>query len=263
MTRVDQAGTLIFFPDFGGNSLYARPLVRLLGGSISCFGTRFSADMVQSLETLSIEDVGKRFADDIQHAGFKRPIQFLGFSFASALAYETAQVMAQRNDAPDNVWVLDLPAPIKRRFRDVLRRPVFHLKLTYRFLRQHWRSVFFRNHDPMILYRYGVIGFDLKEHPESYRFIIRHLYAAYGKYVAKPSTFLITVLRARDNSPRWVVPDDLKWRAFSQGPVHAHVVPGDHLTMLRTPENAAVVAQHISDSFAAEIKEGRDDTGRH
>ena len=252
MNNPSQEGTLLFFPDFGGNNLYARPLVAQLSKEISCYGLRFSADMIKSFHDLSIEDIARQFAKDIISVNLTRPIHLLGYSFAAALAFETARVMELQGASPENVWILDLPAPVPFRAKDILRNPSFHLKLTYRQLRRNWRGIFLRKPDPMILQRYGVIGFDLSAHPDSYRFIIRHLYAAYARYKAQPSSVPLTVLRADNNGSRRAISNDLGWCRFSHGPVSAHLVPGDHLTMLRDDRNAGVIANLISASFAGQ-----------
>ena len=252
MKHLGREGTLLFFPDFGGNNLYARPLVAQLSKEISCYGLRFSADMIRSFHGFSIEDIARQFAKDIISVNLTRPIHLLGYSFAAALAFETARAMELQGASPENVWILDLPVPVPFRARDILRNPGFHLKLAYRQLRRNWRGIFLRKPDPMILQRYGVIGFDLSAHPESYRFIIRHLYAAYARYKAQPSSVPLTVLCADNNGSRRTISNDLGWCRFSHGPVSAHLVPGDHLTMLRDNRNASVIANLISASFAGQ-----------
>ena len=84
MNRPSQEGTLLFFPDFGGNNLYARPLVAQLSKEISCYGLRFSADMIKSFDDLSIEDIARQFAKDIISVNLTRPIHLLGYSFAAS-----------------------------------------------------------------------------------------------------------------------------------------------------------------------------------
>jgi thioesterase domain-containing protein len=258
MTQAGSAGTLLFFPDFGGNTLYARPLVRLLGEQVSCYGLRFAPDMIAAFADLTIEEIGRRFAADIAAIPFKRPVHLLGFSFAAALAFETAGAMTVKGAPPENLWVLDLPAPVPRRLREILRHPLLHLRLIYRQLRKTWRGVVLRRADTMILQIYGLIGFDLRDHPEAYRFIIRHLYAAYGKYKAKAATSQITVLCAQGNRLGRAVADDLGWQPFSAGKIVSHLVPGDHLGMLRVPENAAVIAKLISADFSRQAVKASD-----
>lgn len=252
MKRPGREGSLLFFPDFGGNNLYARPLVAQLGNEISCYGLRFSADMIKSFHDFSIRDIALQFAKDIIVADLTRPIHLLGYSFAAALAFETGCMMEQLGSSPENIWILDLPAPVPFRAVDLLHNPSFHLKLTYRQLRRNWRGILLGKPDPMILQRYGVIGFDLTAHPEAYRFIIRHLYAAHGRYTAQPSSVPLTLLRADKNGSRRTINNDLGWGNFARGPLTTQLVPGDHLSMLRNDRNANVIAKLISASFAEE-----------
>ncbi len=259
MSPSDRGGTLLFFPDFGGNTLYARPIVQNLSKNVTCIGVRFSPEMINSLEQSTIGVIANCFAEDIERANFNRPIHLLGFSFAAILAYETARAMTDRGVPPDDVWILDQPPSVTLSIMDILRDPVLHLRSTYRQIRKNWRSMIFGIHDPMILQRYGVIGFDLRAHPESYRYIIRQLYAAYSRYLTQPVVQRVTLLIASNNRSKRKVSNDLGWQAFSVEPVNSIIVPGDHLSMLRSSDNAAVVANLISARFARQTVEESND----
>ena len=57
LLRVSQAtgfGSMIFFPDFGGSTIYARTLVAELGREISCLTVRFAPDLIEQLQNRCI-----------------------------------------------------------------------------------------------------------------------------------------------------------------------------------------------------------------
>ena len=260
MSGSKRAGTLLFFPDIGGNTIYARPLVQDLGHNVLCLGVRFAPDMIEALAELSLEDIGSRFAKDILEIQLPGPVCLLGFSFAASLAYETGRAMTKLGVAPDRIWILDMPAPVKLNIRSILKEPKFHLKSCYRYARSNWRRIALGKYDPLILHRYGGMGMDLRGHPESYRYIIGHLYGAFGRYEAKPSANSLTIFRAQNGRPERNSAPDLGWGSIATGQVKSVAVPGDHLSMLRKPEYASVIAGHIASELKLFVTENIDET---
>ena len=237
-------GTLVFFPDFGGNTIYARPMVTALGLAVSCCAMRLSVDMVAALDTCSVEDLGRRFAADLVAANLPRPLHLMGFSFAGCLAYETARQLSQRGAAPDMLWILDL-IHRSRFLREFLRSPARHTVGLARYAKRNWRAILLRQPDPNIVVAYGVWRIDMSAHPAAYRPILRGMYAAFLKYRAKASPAPMTVVCASEGARRGGLEEGLGWRGLATGPFAAITVPGDHLTMLQKPENARVIADHV------------------
>ncbi|MEO6300828.1 MAG: thioesterase domain-containing protein, partial [Paracoccaceae bacterium] len=175
-------GSLVIFPDFGGNTFYARTLVRQLSRDVTCYVMRFSPDMVDRLDRLSVEDIGLRFATDIMAAGIASPIHLIGHSFAGFLAYETGRQMAIGGAPPEKLWILDLVRHRRPELRELVRDPWYHAKKSAKYLILNWRMLLLRRHDPDILAAYGVWRVDMKLHPKSYRYILRCLYSAMLAY---------------------------------------------------------------------------------
>lgn len=238
------AGSLVFMPDFGGNTIYARPLVTELAADCSCYAVQLTPELVSSLPGLSIEEMGRQFAEAIAAAQLPRPLHVLGFSFAGYLAHETARQLALLGDAPDTVWLLDLARYRPLNLGEVLRRPLYHAADILRYLKANRRRLLFGKQEPDMLAAYGVSRMDLTRHPESYREIIRCNYAALLDYRPKPATAPTILLRAM-HEPRSLNDKAMGWQEYMAGPFQVIGVPGDHLSMLREPGNARAVAQVI------------------
>ncbi len=258
LARVSKAagqGSVVFFPDFGGNTLYARPLVAELGSQIDCLALRFATSMIEELPRLSLEDIGRKFAQDIIDADLPRPLHLAGFSFAGFLAQETGRQMALLGSGPDRVWIYDLVVYEPLNWRSFFRDPVRHVSALAVYLVRNWRQALLRYVDPDILHAYGLVRISLASHPESYRFIMKNLYQAVQQHRPQPSPVAMSVVRALHNHTLKRFTPDLGWSQFAQGPLSVECVPGDHLTMLRLPENATAVANVMRRCFGAALQE--------
>lgn len=252
----DPAGSLVFFPDFGGNTLYARNLIRPLARDVTSYCLRFAPDMTARLDQLSVEDIARRFADDIRAAGLSGPIHLIGYSFAGYLAYETARQLALDGAPAESLWIIDLQRRRRPGLRQVLRHPVYHFIRVRRHIKANWRSLLLGRSDPDILAAYGAWRIDMKLHPESYRYILRCMYAAMLAYIPKPSPTPTVILCAERNKSRMVYGDDLGWRSVASGPLRTVLMPGDHLTMVNDAGHAAVIADCIRAALRGPAKNG-------
>lgn len=241
MNKTANAGSLVFLPDFGGNVIYAQPLVRALVEDISCYGMRLAPEMVENLDRLSLVDIAKRFAEDLRRANLPQPLHIAGFSFAGLLAFETARHVNDPTANAGELIILDMRIQ-PREFLPRLRLyPVQELFYCARFIAHNWKRLLPGGQNPLILHRYGQIRMDLSRHAEAHRMIIRQLYGKMATYRPRPWTGSATVFRAKEL--RWGHRlDDLGWSSMIDGPLSLITVPGDHLTMLSNPDNAAVLA---------------------
>lgn len=245
MNKGTGPGALVPFPDFGGNTIYARPVVAALGTSVSSYAMRLSEAMVAALETSMMEDLARRFAADLVAANLPRPLHLMGFSFAGCLAYETARHLSQSGAAPGMLWIPDLTR--RRPFgpAEFLRRPVRHLAGLARYAKRNWRRLLLRPRDPNILEAYGVLRIDMSAHPKSYRPIPCGMYGAFLNYRAKPASAPMTVVCAADTANKPGAVEGLGWRDLATGPFRTVTVPGGHLIMRQPPQNARVIADHV------------------
>ncbi|MCF8466635.1 MAG: hypothetical protein K9G33_04480 [Sneathiella sp.] len=246
MSECPAGGSLVFFPDFGGNVLYAKPIVQKLSRDINCYGIRLSTDMVKDLESLSLVDIAFRFAEDISKEKLPEPIYVCGFSFAGYFAFETAIWLSMNHATMANLLILDTAIRPKSLFVRLAQSPILELLYAVRYLSKNWRSLLFKEKST-ILHKYGQINFDLGQHPEAYQYIIRHMYRLLSKY--KPRHWDVgsaIVLKAKRNHGVWhYSKGDLGWNRFVNGKIMTISVPGDHLSMLRDPDNAAVLTSTL------------------
>ena len=254
ITRVStgaDVGSLVFFPDFGGSTLYARHLIAELGKEIRCLALRLAPDMIENLPRLSLEEISRRFAQDILDAGLPRPLHLVGFSFAGFLAHETGRQMALLGEPPDRVWIYDLLVYSPLSWRMILDEPVRHGTALAVYFAKNWRRVLLGKGQADTLHAYGLVRVSLSSHPESYRFIMRNLYQAMEKHRPQPSPVATSVVRALQNKALKRSSPDLGWLQFAEGPFSVESVPGDHLSMLRSPENALIIADITRRAFRA------------
>lgn len=216
--------SLVFFPDMGGNVLYARNLIAAMGPGFQAHGLRLPDRPLADLARGSLQDLAAQFARDLVASGLG-PLHLVGFSFAGYLAAETARQLDRLGHPPAHLWIIDLPA-------SPARTPV-----------AFWRALKSRlsSRRAMILHSPGFLRVDLSAHPEGYQSIIRTLYRLFVRHRPGPWRGAATVVRALA-APRRLGPD-LGWDRLISPPVACLAVPGDHLSMVNDPAHAAVLAR--------------------
>lgn len=237
-------GSLIFCPDIGGNVFYARPIVQGLSNVVACFGLNLAPDMVDRLDELPVSEIIDRFAEDILAGGLEGPLHILGYSFGGYFAVEVTRRLTELGAAPDRVWILDVRPTRPIRLREVVLSPALLASDIARFAWKNRRRYLGLGADPAILHRFRLASIDLSRHPDSYRGIIRHFYTTLAGFEPGRWDGSATVVVAEDHRRSRGLPDDLGWSDYITE-VDVVKAPGDHLSMLRTPENAAHVAAHI------------------
>jgi len=259
MSKCSTGGSLVFFPDFGGNVLYAKPIVQNLSKDINSYGIRLAPDIVENLDNLSLIDTAARFAKDIAEANLPEPINVCGFSFAGYFAFETAHWLSKSHSIFTRLLILDTTIRSKSFYVRLVQSPLLEMFYAVQYLGSNWHHLFSRKIDSMILHKYGQISFDLNRHPESYRHIIRQMYRMMSKYTPREwETGAAAVLRAEQNNNVWNYGNgNLGWSRFIHGPVTIHNVPGDHLSMLRDPDYANVLTDILSEQMWRN-KKGKD-----
>jgi thioesterase domain-containing protein len=239
-------GTIVFCPDYGGNVLYARPLVPLLAPGLQCLGLRLTPALLEAPGGIEIEALGRRFAADIHAAGLAAPLRLIGFSFAGIVAFETARQLAQQSAKVAQLWIVD--THIHRLFlhRHLLRGWPRELRQAAHWWRQNHRRMRNPVAEPNVLHRYRQMRFDLRDHPQAYRSVIRTLYEALARYRPQAWNGDATVLRARaDGWPH--IGDDLGWRHLIRGGLRTFALQTDHLGLLQSPDAVREVAKIILD----------------
>ncbi len=235
-------GCVVFCPDFGGNVMYARQLVRLLAPDLHCIGARPTKSLIEEPDGVDIGRLGEAFATDIDRAGLASPIHVVGFSFGGFVAFETARHLAALGVHGVHLWIADTQVHRMFAHRYLLRGWRRELRYAVRFIVQNRRRLFARTADPDVLHRYGALRFNLSDHPVTYRTVIRLMYDALARYRPQPWAGTATVFRARHGDAWPHVPDDLGWSHLIEGDLKALVVDADHLGLVHEASAAAKVA---------------------
>ena len=163
--------------------------------------------------------------------------------------------MALLGEQVDRVWIYDLLVYEPLNWRMLLREPIRHGVGLMAYIAKNWRTLLIPLKQPDTLHAYGLVRISLASHPESYRFIMKHLYEAVQQHRPQPSPVAMSVVRALHNHTLKHFTPDLGWSQFAQGPLSVECVPGDHLTMLRLPENATAVANVMRRYLGAALQE--------
>lgn len=244
MNSLETGGSLVFLPDFGGNVIYAQPIQKVLSTEFSCFGARLAPDMVADLDNLSLIEIAERFATDIHQSDIPRPIHICGFSFAGLLAFETARHLSTIEPETGELLILDTSIRSRALIARFLRNPLQEILYIARYAARNWRTLLPGGRDPLVLHRYGQIRMELENHAEAHRSIIQQLYAKMAEYQPRPWNGSVTVFRAEE-TPLGQRLDDLGWAHLISGVLTLVNVPGDHLSMLRNPDNAVVLVEKM------------------
>ncbi len=246
-------GSIVFCPDYGGNVLYARPLVPLLASDLQCLGLRLTPDLLEAAGGVEIQALGRRYAADIHAAGLAAPVHLFGFSFGGIIAFETARYLSQLQPHAARLWIID--TAIHRLF---LHRYLWpgglwrELEHAAWWLRMNRRRLLNPAAAPDVLHRYRQIRFDLREHPQAIASVIRMLYAAQARYRPQPWRGHATVVRARLG--RWPhVGDDLGWRHLIEGELSTVPLQTNHSGTLQNPDSVHQVARIIADPLHRSI----------
>ena len=240
MSKAKTGGSVVILPDFWGSVLYAQPLVRELAAEASFYGVRLAPDMVDNRQNHTMISLSKRFAADIIEADLPQPVRVCGFSFAGLLAFETARCLARTPGRQDGLFILD--SRIKH--PNLIRWALSLLKNELKYYKNNWRRIIAGEPESLILHRYGQIRIDLTEYSEAYRTIVRQLYRAMASYRPRKWKGSAVLFRALEDDWDARTPD-LEWSKLIMGKLEVVDVPGNHLGMLRNPENAAVLADQM------------------
>lgn len=210
----------------------------------------------------SVEALAALYVDRLIAEGAE-PIDIGGYSFGGVVAFEIARQMAMRGRPPRRVVIIDTPAPgggaaaeddytdaqwlwrmlrVRERFHD------FDLGLTLAEIERAGEAGAYalvlgrlresgllpETADGELLMRMAAVG--------------RRHYRLYRAYSPAPIGTPVAVVRAAtlngaeaeiDRAGRFACPD-LGWAALTRGPVAVAVTPGNHVTMMRPPDLAAL-----------------------
>ena len=248
LRRAEEQASVFFLPDVGGNVFYARKIVPHLEPGLGVYGVRLAHEQLENLSGCTLQELGRQFAADLRASGLPEPFHLVGHSFAGFLAFETARHLAAL-DAPVGVLAL-LDSILPSRYDSAWYRRVIAALRSFMSQQRYLlrTTVFESSHgDPsMILHVPGFIRMDLTKHPESYRYIIRHLYRAMVEYEPGPYNGHLTLFRTMDSRLLAGVPSHLGWASYAKGRLDVIRLVGDHLDLVRDAHAAAQVAERLN-----------------
>ena len=248
----------------GGNVVYFHELARAMGRHRPFFGLQPPGLDGITPVLDSVEALGRCYLDNIHSQTGERPRVVAGHSFGGLLAYEMACALGESGHAPDALVLIDTPAP------------QFFKPTGQGWSHAQWLSQV----SAIVGHLYGVEAAiavaELEGLDDEAQLSLMHqrlistgvlpqgsglnylrgFVAVYkanlgAAYQPRPLHALTHVLlvRARDEQPAQISPEqfdavraapDLGWHAALGRPIRVLEVPGDHLTMMRSPHVQAL-----------------------
>jgi amino acid adenylation domain-containing protein len=194
--------------------------------------------------SLSVEEIAARYIEQIRTIQPDGPYQLVGESFGGLIALEIARQLKTRGETVAWVGLLDTNTPQALR-RSRIEQLRYHTRMMVRDGLSHVAGVLKRR-----WYRKNKADFSdvpgFEEESERRNQLRRAAMACYQWPVCDVP---IVLFRARENSwPGMIRSPDLGWTPYARGGLVVHEVPGDHLSILESPNVATLAAkleQHL------------------
>lgn len=260
----------LFLPDLGGSVFYARKFVTKFGSEQPVYGFRLDPSHNWSTSQHDLTSIAEKFADDLIQSELSEPYHLIGHSFAGILAFETARQLEDRGAKVGTLAILDAATPANYRNRswiDIvsylpkLVTGLFHL-LAYELSESNFKETIKKsrsklsrktasNSTPsqnMKLQTPGFATMDISAHPKVYQDLISHLYHSMTAY--EPQNYEGGMMIFKSRVQGFLVMDIryLGWRKFANGTLKVHVIPGDHLDMVRGDIQVAQITKVLTNS---------------
>jgi thioesterase domain-containing protein/acyl carrier protein len=246
-------------PGAGGNAMYLYNLSRQLGKDQPFYGLQGVGLDGEAAPHTRVEEMAAHYLTAIQSVQPHGPYCLGGHSLGGWVAFEMAQRLEQMGEEVAVLAILDTPAPIVGEGRDMsdwdnaqwiaeLTSKIGQLlNPDLRLAAEELRGLEFTAQ--LVRFRDALTGAELfpreagVEHLEA----VLQLFQAHSqvRYTAKGGINAgITLLRTDGNTEELPVPcRNATWGWSSLGRVDLHIVPGEHLSMLRPPHVEALGAK--------------------
>ncbi len=234
----------------GGGSLFYKQIAEHIDEDVPFYGLQsLGMDGIQQpLER--VEDMALLYLDEIRKVQPQGPYRIVGYSFGGFIALEIAQMLVAQGQRVSFLGMLDVPSPAiaqrKPNILEVLSAHVVNLwneplatKYEYIAKRLAWLKVKKQLQDK----EYEA---ELKrKNPELRMYqVLSPNYKAADRYKALAYNGHVTVFRARTQLSRCARFPSLGWDRVASS-VDVHTVPGDHYTMIESP-NVQSVAEKLN-----------------
>ncbi|MBV9389915.1 MAG: amino acid adenylation domain-containing protein [Chroococcidiopsidaceae cyanobacterium CP_BM_ER_R8_30] len=244
-----------FMPGGGGNVIYLYHLARYLGLDQPFYGLQARGLDGEQAPHTQIEDIAAYNIEALQTVQPQGPYLLGGHSFGSFVAFEMALQLQKQGQEVALIAILDTPAPVPgikpieqddARYLTGLAQNVERffgksLSVSYEALQQLEPDEQLN----YVLERLKAVNvFPAEAKLEQLRGLLRVFKAndltEYLPQAVYPNQ--ITVFRAKENNQFGHDPV-MGWEQFSSLPVEAHLVPGDHITMMSEPHVQTLAEQ--------------------
>ncbi len=257
----------VFMLDLGGGVFYSKNIIKNMFKVNNFYGTKLNFDIIDSNTQVSIKNLSNKLAADIANSSLGRPIHLIGHSFSGFLAFEVACNLVSRGDTVGLVALLntELPPCFDSHLpRSGLRR-ILNIARWARYTDNYARLGTGRPAQTaagsnLVLHEAGFVRMELANYPAKQRPIVEMLYRAMVEY--EPSSYpgRVSVFRANDRAMFDCTPHDLGWGRYASD-VRVHMVPGDHLEMVRDRRATAEVARILQTLIDQTAFQDRDTHG--
>ena len=259
---------LLFLPSLGGETSYAHGIAIHLGRDQPVWGVQPSDPMSECESYLPLEEIARRFADDLCALQPDGSFRLAGYSFSGVLAYETARQLVDRGRQVKLVAVIDTglcrdrPPTLAGTFgislAIVRNLPIWVLDNILRTepngfiagLNKHLQM--FGKRGSRILSSGSLmrwkpeIGdiFDVNQLPPKYVKMMESNLRALREYTPKHYSGRLTLFRARTRPLLHSQSADLGWSEWVTGGVEIVSIPGHHASILKEP-SVQVLARNL------------------
>lgn len=246
-------------PGAGGNPIYLYSLARLLGPERPFFGLQGVGMDGEAAPHASVEEMATCYLDAIREVQPTGPYYLGGHSLGGWVAFEMAQQLLRDSHEVAALAIIDTPVPDPTQRRDTSEwdeaRWIFELgdriaQLLYPELGLSLETL--RELDPeqqLQRFKDALVGASLFPVESDVRDLRRmlsvfkaHSQVGYALPAAAPGTAaaLFRTDQTRSASGR---SSDVAWGWEAIGPVEVHMMPGEHLSILRAPHVEVLASQ--------------------
>jgi amino acid adenylation domain-containing protein len=225
----------------GGEVLAFRLLSNYLGANRPFFALRA---MPTTGDTLQIEDIARRYVEDIERIDPNGPYHLGGYSFGGLIAFEMAQQLLARGKQVALLALIDAYAPGYPKLLSIPRRVLINLReMARKGAGERWRFVKERIRINLLRARRAFLGLTYESRMDSGDISLEgeldyKLYmgrAVKSQYSLKPYPGRIDLFRATDIGPTFEADRTQGWGSMAAAGLVVHDVPGDHFSIVADP----------------------------
>jgi acetoacetyl-CoA synthetase len=216
--RPGYGGTILLIPGVHGNVLTVRALAAGLGGPQAIYGLQAPGLAPGQRPCVSVEEIAKHHLTEVQDLQFDRPYTIVGHSFGGLVAFEMARRLSALGEPPAFVGLVDPQLPLSDLRLSELALLVLNGRHVPQLAINHWNRLRRRRESgDHVDRRWSVRG------PSS---------AALRLY--RPEPYYGSVVYFEAGNPP-IRRSRRAWRRLVRGGITFVTVPGNHMSVLRSP----------------------------